>query len=231
MKIAMWSGPRNLSTAMMYSFAARGDCAVWDEPFYAPYLAKTGIEHPMGAQIIAAHERDPEAVAARCAGPIPSGKPLFYMKHMPHHMVPGIPLDWAKDCVNVHLIRHPARAIASYMAKRENPTLDDIGYARQVEIFEEFGGVVIDSSDIRENPRGMLKKLCENIEIVYTDAMLSWPAGGRKEDGIWAKHWYGVIHNSTGFSGAEGPIPNAEGPLFEAALEKYKILKEQALSP
>src|SRR5690606_11782380 len=113
------SGPRNLSTALMYAFSARGDCAVWDEPFYAAYLAATGIDHPMRDAIIGAHETDPARVAARCTGPIPEGRAHFYMKHMPHHMIPGFPRDWAGDCVNIHLIRHPARVIASYGAKRD----------------------------------------------------------------------------------------------------------------
>jgi hypothetical protein len=127
-KIAMWSGPRNLSTAMMYAFAARPDCAVWDEPFYAAYLDRTGADHPMRDAILAAHERDAGVVAARCAGPIPDGKTVFYMKHMPHHMVEGMPLDWAEGCVNVHLIRHPARVLASYAEKRDAVTLEDIGF-------------------------------------------------------------------------------------------------------
>ena len=111
MRIAMWSGPRNLSTAMMYSFENRADFAIWDEPFYAPYLAQTGLDHPMRAEILAAHETDSAKVAARCLDTIPAQKPHFYMKHMPHHMIEGMPLDWAQGCVNVHLIRHPARSM------------------------------------------------------------------------------------------------------------------------
>ena len=152
MKIAMWSGPRNLSTALMYSFGNRADVAIWDEPFYAPYLAATGADHPMRDAVLAAHDTDPASVAARCAGPVPCGKPHFYMKHMPHHMVTGFPLDWAQDCVNIHLIRHPARVIASYGAKRASMTEDDIGFSRQVALFDALGGIVIDSSDIRAAP-------------------------------------------------------------------------------
>ena len=126
MRIAMWSGPRNLSTALMYSFAARGDCAVWDEPFYAPYLRLTGLAHPMAEEILAAHEADANRVETTCLDPIPGGKPHFYLKLMTHHMLPDVPMGWTQEYVHVHLIRHPARVIASYAAKRENPTLEDL---------------------------------------------------------------------------------------------------------
>ncbi len=223
----MWSGPRNLSTAMMYSFGARADFAVWDEPFYAPYLAATGADHPMAAQIIAAHEADPARVAARCLGPIPGGKPHFYMKHMPHHMIAGFPLDWAKHCVNVHLIRHPARVIASYGAKRDAVSADDIGFRQQAEVYDRLGGVVIDSADIRNDPEGMLKRLCEAVGLAWDRAMLQWPAGGRAEDGVWAQHWYGVIHQSTGFAGPEGALPDLQGrdaELLQLCLPHYERL-------
>ncbi|MCB5199227.1 sulfotransferase [Loktanella sp. TSTF-M6] len=210
MKIAMWSGPRNLSTAMMYSFAARPDFAVWDEPFYAPYLARTGADHPMRDVILAAHETDPARVAARCAGPIPDEKPHFYMKHMPHHM-DGMPLDWVSDCVNIHLIRHPARVVASYGAKRDSVTDDDIGFAAQTALFDRIGGMVIDSADIRADPESMLRKLCDAIGLDFDPAMLSWPAGGHPDDGAWAPHWYGAVHASTGFAAAEQALPDLTG--------------------
>lgn len=233
MKIAMWSGPRNLSTAMMYAFAARGDCAVWDEPFYAPYLARTGLDHPMAPEIVAGHESDPEKVAARCAGPIPAGKSHFYMKHMPHHMIPDMPLDWAEGCVHVHLIRHPARVIASYSAKRENPTLEDIGFVQQAALWERLGGLVVDGTNIRANPRAMLEKLCAEIGLDFRPAMLSWPEGGHADDGVWAAHWYGAVHRSTGFAGAEGPLPELDAErksLAEQAMPYYDALKATALT-
>jgi hypothetical protein len=186
MRIAMWSGPRNLSTASMYSFAARGDFVVMDEPFYAPYLAATGADHPMRDAILAAHETDPQAVARDCRDT--PGRPHLYMKHMPHHMVDGFPLDWARDCVNIHLIRHPARVIASYSAKREAPTLEDIGFVQQTRLYEALGGVVIDSADIRAAPEQALRRLCDAIGLGFDPAMLSWPAGPRAEDGVWAAH-------------------------------------------
>ena len=229
MRIAMWSGPRNLSTAMMYSFGARRDFAVMDEPFYAAYLAASGAQHPMGDEILAAHETDPVKVDTACRAP---GTPHLYMKHMPHHMVDGFPLDWARDCVHVHLIRHPARVIASYAAKREAPSLEDIGFVQQAALFDEIGGVVIDSTDIRANPEGMLRALCAAIDLPFDPAMLKWPSGPRAQDGIWAAHWYGAVHRSTGFAGAEGEMPLL-GPdmtdLAAQALPHYERLAHHKL--
>ena len=227
----MWSGPRNLSTAMMYAFGNRPDFAVWDEPFYAPYLAATGADHPMKDAILAAHETDPGVVAKRCLDTIPAQKPNFYMKHMPHHMIEGFPLDWAKDCINIHLIRHPARVIASYGAKRNQMTLEDIGFAQQAKLYDKLGGIVIDSSDIRANPEGMLKKLCNAIGLEFSTAMLHWPAGSHANDGIWAKHWYNAVHKSTGFAGAEPPLPKLENhaDLSKKTLPIYEELAAQKL--
>lgn len=232
MRIAMWSGPRNLSTAMMYAFGNRPDFAIWDEPFYAPYLAKTGFDHPLAAEIIAAHEIDPAKVAARCLDTIPDEKPHFYMKHMPHHMIDGFPIDWAKHCVNVHLIRHPARVIASYGAKRSEITDDDIGFRQQAALFDQIGGLVIDSADIRQNPELMLKRLCAAIGLAFDPAMLAWPAGPRADDGVWAAHWYNAVHQSTGFAGAEGALPVLSGrdlTLLENALPHYEKLARYRL--
>ncbi|RXV70109.1 sulfotransferase family protein [Roseovarius sp. A46] len=239
MHIAMWSGPRNLSTAMMYAFAARGDCAVVDEPFYAAYLAKTGLDHPMRDAILAAQPQDPTAVVERLLGPVPAQKPHFYQKHMAQHMIPGIPRDWVLDVVNVFLIRHPARVAASFSAKYDNPTLADIGFVQQVELYEQLvaegqSPVVIDSADIRRDPSTMLQRLCAAIGLDWTPAMLTWPRGGHPDDGVWAAHWYGAVHDSTGFAPAEGPPPALDGPraaLAEAAMPAYERLRAVALSP
>ncbi|MBR9841583.1 MAG: HAD family hydrolase [Rhodobacteraceae bacterium] len=233
MKIAMWSGPRNLSTAMMYAFGNRPDCAVVDEPFYAAYLAKTGLEHPMRDEILASQSQDFGAVIDGLIGSVPGGKPVYYQKHMSQHMIPGVPRDWIGNCVNVFLIRHPARVIASYAAKRENPTLDDIGFRQQAELYDEalaLGGkpVVIDSHDIRENPKEMLEKLCNTIGLDFSPAMLSWPSGGHKDDGVWASHWYGAVWKSTGFAGPEGPLPEVPDtlqPVLAEAMPHYEKLK------
>ena len=138
MRIAMWSGPRNLSTAMMYSFGARSDFAVVDEPFYAAYLTLTGLQHPMRDEIIASQPIDPKAVVDQLLGSIPAQKPHFYQKHMAQHMIDGVPRDWVAQMTNVFLIRHPARVAASFSAKYDNPTLADIGFAQQLELYEQL---------------------------------------------------------------------------------------------
>jgi len=229
MRIAMWSGPRNLSTAMMYSFRARADFSVMDEPFYAAYLHATGIEHPMRQEILTAHETDPTAVAKACSI---DGTPHLYMKHMPHHMVDGFPMDWARDCVNIHLIRHPARVIASYSVKREAPSLDDIGFVQQAAVFRQVGGLIIDGTDVRANPEDMLRALCNAIDLPFDPAMLHWPQGPKPEDGIWASHWYGAVHHSSGFAGAEGPLPQLTknaADLEAAALPFFEEMSAQKL--
>jgi hypothetical protein len=233
MKIAMWSGPRNLSTALMYSFGNRADMAAWDEPFYPAYLSETGIDHPMRDAIVATGETDPHKVAARCAGPVPGSKSHWYMKHMGFHMCEGFPLEWASDCINIHLIRHPARVVASYVQKRENPTLQDIGFAQQAVLYDRFPGPVIDSADIRENPERMLTALCATIGLPFDRAMLSWPQGPKSFDGIWAAHWYNAVHRSTGFAGPETALPTAPkdtADLIDRAMPYYEKLKANALT-
>lgn len=238
MKIAMWSGPRNLSTAMMYAFAARGDCAVWDEPFYAAYLARTGIDHPMRDTIIATDETDPARISAACIGPTPDGKALHYQKHMTLHMIPGFDRGFMRQLTNVFLIRHPARVVASYSQKREAPTLSDIGFVQQAELFDQVAGwtgrapLVIDSADIRANPRESLTKLCTALGIPFTENMLHWPAGPKPYDGVWAPHWYNAVHASTGFGDPEAPLPTLPAeyaPLVEQALPHYQRLAAHKL--
>ena len=149
------------------------------------------------------------------------------MKHMPHHMLDGFPIEWAADCVNIHLIRHPARVIASYGVKRDTMTQDDIGFMAQARVYDQLGGIVIDSADIRRDPAGMLGKLCNAIGLPFDPAMLSWGAGPRADDGVWAQHWYNAVHQSTGFAGAEGPLPMLSGSaanLCQTTLPFYKKL-------
>ncbi len=147
-------------------------------------------------------------------------------------MCDGFPLGWASDCINIHLIRHPARVIASYSAKRENPTLQDIGFRQQIAIFERYPGPVIDSHDIRENPEKMLRQLCATIGVEWDPAMLSWPKGPKPFDGAWAPHWYKSVHESSGFAGSEGVLPNLAGDaaeLLEKALPYYRRLEAQKI--
>ena len=234
MRIAMWSGPRNLSTAMMYAFGQRADFAVWDEPFYTAYLASTRLDHPMRDQILASGETDPNKVIAACVGSIPDNKPHFYQKHMTQHMIPGFDRSWIGEVSNVFLIRHPVRVIASYAAKRDDPTANDIGFRQQFEVFDyvrRLGQlpIVIDSTDIRANPSLALKGLCAALDLPFDPAMLSWPKGGHPADGVWAAHWYGAVHNSTGFAGVEGALPELAGAyedLENESLLYYNELKE-----
>lgn len=222
-RIAMWSGPRNLSTAMMYSFAARGDTRVVDEPFYAAYLSQSGADHPMRAEVLQTQPTQPETAANAMISPVL--EPVFYQKHMTHHMLPHWSMDWMTQVQNVFLIRHPARVVASYVRKREQPTLDDIGFVQQARILDMVDDpIVIESSDIRANPAEMLQKLCARLGLGWTDTMLQWPAGGHADDGVWASHWYGAVHRSTGFDGPEGPLPDLDGrfaELAEAAMPYY----------
>ncbi len=232
MRIAMWSGPRNLSTAMMYAFGSRPDFAVWDEPFYAAYLANTNDPPPLQDEIGENEESDPRIVAHRCIGPIPENKPNFYMKHMAHHMIETFPLDWSKSCTNIHLIRHPARVIASYSVKRGFPTLDDIGFKQQAAIFDLVGGLIVDSADIRDNPGLALMRICQEVGLRFDEAMLAWPRGGHASDGTWAPHWYGAVHKSAGFAGPEGPMPKLDNDsqnLADAAMPWYHSMYERKL--
>ena len=238
MKIAMWSGPRNLSTAMMYAFGNRADCAAWDEPFYGAYLALTGIDHPLRTETMAAWDTDPARVAKAIRGPVPGGRAHWYQKHMTHHMVDGIPLDWVGEVTNVFLIRHPARVIASYIAKRENPDDRDIGFADQGRLYDEVAHItgslplVVDSADIREAPEPTLRALCDAIGLGFDPAMLAWPAGPKPFDGPWAPHWYNAVHRSTGFAAAEGPlpeVPDALKPLHDRAMPVYERLRARRI--
>ena len=217
----------------MYAFAARGDCAVVDEPFYGAYLHATGLDHPMKAAVIAAQSHDPAQVAADLLGPIPQSKSLFYQKHMTLHLIPGFDRGFLRHLTNVFLIRHPARVVASYAKKREGPTLHDIGFTQQAALFDAaaqllgHAPIVIDSADIRANPRQALTKLCNALGIPFTEKMLHWPAGPKPYDGVWAPHWYHAVHHSTGFDQPEGPLPllSAEFQrLADQALPHYRRL-------
>jgi hypothetical protein len=209
-RIAMWSGPRNISTAMMRSFGARSDTHVVDEPFYAAYLAVSGIDHPMREEVLASQPLDwREVVAGLLADPLGNRK-IFYQKHMTHHMLPGFGLDWMSQCRNAFLIRDPELVVASYVEKRSEVTLADIGFVRQAEMFQREADrigrapPVIEGADVLRDPAGVLSKLCAALGIPWTTQMLSWPAGRRDTDGVWAPAWYDAVGKSTGF----GPPPS-----------------------
>ena len=235
LRIAMWSGPRNLSTALMYAFAARGDCHVSDEPFYAAYLSLTGLRHPMRDAVLASQPTDPAHVSLDTDQPAP----LWYQKHMTQHMLPQMPTSWMAHCRHAFLIRNPARVVASYTRKREAPTLEDLGFAQQVSLFDQIADLtgtappVIDSTDLRAKPGPMLRTLCSALGIPYTDRMMAWRAGPKPFDGVWAPHWYHAVHASTGFDRAEGPLPTlstGDQDLAEAALPAYETLARHRLT-
>jgi len=233
-RIAMWSGPRNISTAMMRSFENRADCAVIDEPFYAAYLATTGLNHPMREAVLAAQSPDPAVVAEHLLGPVPEGRAIFYQKHMTHHMVKTIDLAWMQACHNVFLIRAPERVVASYAQKRTEITLADLGFIRQAELFDREAArlgkapPVIDADDILRHPEPMLRALCAATGIEFSETMLRWPAGRRSTDGVWAPHWYASVERSTGFA-PPAATPAASDDLAEAARPYYQRLHAHRL--
>ena len=234
--IAMWSGPRSLSTALMYSFAQRADTHVTDEPFYAAYLAASGLDHPMREAVLASQKQDAEAVAEACAQAPARG--LAYQKHMVQHMLPGFPLGWMAAATNVFLIRHPARIIASFLAKRATPGPEELGVLATGRLPDHATAlgqtpVVVAAEDIRAAPEATLRALCAALGIPWDAAMLHWPAGPRPEDGVWASHWYGAIHASTGFEAAEGPLPDlpdAMRPVLRDALPIWERLQARRVT-
>jgi hypothetical protein len=202
----MWSGPRNISTAMMRAWENRDDCVVWDEPLYGYYLDATGIPHPGAAEVIAAHGADAEAIIARCVGEIPNGKSIFYQKHMTLHLLPELDRSWLASLVNCFLIREPEAVIASYAAVRSDATLDDIGFVQQAALFEQVRGmtgetpIVIDSREFLLDPDTSLRVFCDRLGVAFDPKMLHWPSGPRDSDGVWAKYWYDSVWDSTGFA-------------------------------
>jgi hypothetical protein len=239
-RIAMWSGPRNISTAMMRAFENRPDTVVLDEPFYAAYLAETGLDHPMRGEVLASQPTDWRRVAEHLVGPCETS--VFYQKHMCHHMLPGFGLDWTNACVNGFLIRPPEQVLASYTAKRAEVTLEDIGFLRQAELFDRIADhlgrapPVVEGADVLADPRGTLSALCDALGIAFSEAMLSWPAGRRASDGVWAPAWYDAVERSTGFA-PPGPtvafddLPDALKAIAEAARPYYERLAAHRLRP
>lgn len=244
-RIAMWSGPRNLSTAMMRAFENRADCVISDEPFYAAYLGATGLDHPMRDEVLLSQPTDWQDVATQLAGRLPQGADhgdasVWYQKHMTHHMLPAFGLDWMGDFRHAFLIRRPARVLASYAAKREAVALADIGLVRQVELFDRFADdagaapPVVDSDDVLRDPEGVLRKLCAALSIPFDRAMLSWPKGRRASDGVWAPAWYGSVEQSTGFTGPAGSglpsLPEHLQRIADAAQPCYDRLAAYRIS-
>lgn len=238
MRIVMWSGPRNLSSAMMRSFGNRPATDVVDEPFYAAYLTATGLDHPMRDEVIASQPADWREVAKALSAPPPPGR-VRYEKHMVQHMLPGMDFDWMRGAKVAFLIRDPREVAASFAVKRAGYLDSELGFARQQEIFDLVSAdlghppPVVDAADIRRDPRRVLSALCAALELPFDAAMLEWAPGLRASDGVWAPHWYGSLAASTGFappSDALSPrlAPEVERAL-EPAMESWRRLSEFAL--
>jgi len=218
-RIAMWSGPRNISTAMMRAWENRADTQVTDEPFYAAYLATTGLDHPMRAEVLAAQSTDWDECARLCAEGPPGGvdAPIHFQKHMCQHMVPETPLGWMGACRHAFLIRPPAAVAASFHKGWPQMRADDLGFRRQAELFDHVcdltGAVppVIEARDVLEAPEAVLQALCAALGVPFDPAMLAWPPGPRPSDGVWAAHWYARVRESTGFARNHPPGPVPEG--------------------
>lgn len=205
LRLAMWSGPRNISTAMMRSWGNRPDTVVCDEPLYAHYLRVTLRAHPGADEVIARHDGDWRSVVRRLLGPLPAGKTVFYQKHMAHHLLPHIERGWLDELTHCFLIRDPAEVLISYAKKADEPTLADTGFPQQVELFEQVRvrtgrpPPVVDARDVLLDPRRILGLLCEAVGIEFSESMLAWPPGLRDTDGVWARHWYHEAATSTTF--------------------------------
>lgn len=238
LRVAMWSGPRNISTAMMRAWENRGDCEVVDEPLYAHYLAYTGLDHPGRDEVIAAGVTDWRAVAARLSGPPASAVPLMYQKHMTHHLLPHISRAWLAELTHVFLIRDPRKVLVSYIRTRANLTAADIGVLQQREIFDyvrELTGVsppVIDAGLFLQSPEAQLRALCELLGIAFTPRMLHWPPGPRASDGIWAPYWYAQVYRSTGFEPERDStveLPAQYHPVIDEVMPAFEALFTQRL--
>lgn len=241
-RIALWSGPRNISTAMMRAFENRPDTAVVDEPFYAAWLAQSGADHPMREAILASQPTNPASVAGALLGPVPGGCALYFQKHMAHHMTASMDLSWMAGCRNAFLIRPPEEVLASYAVRRSGArvTLADVGFARQAELFDREAqrlGVappVIEARDVLAAPEAALGVLCQALGVSFSPAMLAWPAGRRDSDGVWAPAWYDAVERSTGFAAPRAaPDPedldSALRPIAEAARPFYDRLASHRL--
>ena len=200
--IQLWSGPRNISTAFMYSFAQRNDIQVLDEPLYAHYLEKTGMEHPGREEVLQSQEHDGNKVMEKIISDSWM-KPVLFCKQMTHHLI-DIDLTFLKNSFNLLLVRNPKQVLISYARVIAEPQLNDIGIKQNFDLYHylkenNFHCLVIDSNELLKNPGKLLRIICSEAGIEFQPAMLKWEAGPKKEDGVWAKYWYENVHRSTGF--------------------------------
>ncbi len=239
LRIAMWSGPRNISTAMMRAFENRPDTEVWDEPMYGHYLFRTGIAHPGAEEIIADQGTDWESIAERCLGDAPNNSPVFYQKHMTMHLLPEMNQDWVRGLTNCFLIRQPDQVVASYGAVRPDLTLDDLGFIQQAKLFDyvikttSTMPMVIDSKDFLLDPDAMLRAMCSQLDIPFRTEMIAWPEGKRDSDGVWGKYWYDSVWKSTGFAEYEEKPLNLNPEMQQIADQAepyYQVLYQHRLT-
>ena len=240
MRIAMWSGPRNISTALMRAFGSRPDTAVTDEPLYAHYLVVTGVQHPGRSKVIAAQENDWRKATETLVGPAPGGRAIWYQKHMAHHLLPAVGREWLDRLTHAFLIREADEMLASLLRTYPQAVLADTGLPQQWEIFERVAErlgrapPVVLASDLLRDPKTMLKRLCEALGIVFLPAMLSWAPGRRETDGIWAPHWYAAVEASTGFEAWRPKsiaLPDSQRPLLVECQRWYEKLHQHRLKP
>jgi len=236
-RIAMWSGPRNLSTALMRSFASRRDCSVIDEPFYSAYLKTTGIDHPMRDQILASYNSDPLAISENCVRGT-TDTIIQYQKHMAHHMIPSFDRSFVHEVSNAFLIRSPEKVIKSFGKKIINFNLEDLGFSQQVDLFNMISNSlgkappVIDADELCLNPRSVLISLCSALGIDFDDEMLMWNTGSHSYDGLWGAYWYRSVNKSTRFS---LPVANYEASsdfqaqLIDKAEPYFQILNKHKI--
>ena len=223
---------------MMRAWGNRGDTLVVDEPFYAYYLKATGKQHPGAEEVIATGEIDWRKAVAQLTGAVPNDKSIFFQKQMTHHLLPEVDRRWLDEVTNCFLIRDPREVIASYIKKRQNPALEDLGYVQQAEIFDfvrtraKSLPPILDAKDVLENPERMLRLLCDSVGVEFSESMLSWPLGLRETDGVWAKHWYREVATTTSFQPyrpRHDEVPERLSEIYERCRECYERLYEYRL--
>ena len=234
-RIHLISTPRNVSTALMYSFAQRPDTVVVDEPLYAHYLVETGIDHPGREEVLQSQENDPQKVLKNVIFGT-YDKEVLFLKNMAKHLV-NLDVQFLNDLTNIIFIRNPKQILASFAKVQEKPTLQEIGTIKQLELFEQLKKsgnqpIILDSGALLNNPKVVLSKVCEAAGIPFYEAMLSWEAGPRPEDGVWAPYWYKNVHQTTGFKvqkTSSRELPEYLKPMYQGLKPYYDQLAAYAI--
>jgi hypothetical protein len=234
MIIACWSGPRNISTALMRSWSSRGDTFVTDEPFYAHYLRETKLKHPMYKEILNKYSSNYNEIVNYLIDEIPKNKKIWYQKHMAHHILDLSSIDWISNVENCILLRHPKEVISSYTKKNKLTSVEELGYPQQYEIINFLkkinkSYIIIDSKELLTNPQKSLSDWCRKINIKFDKSMLKWDKGGHVNDGIWWESWYDNVIKTTGFEKYEKKdinIENKYDSIYNESMKYYSYLKE-----